>query len=162
MSVNGVILWATPEELEWLRRSSEEEIEPRMDDWLEEERALHLEKRYAAVHFLLTGTAHGGTGPVAFIANESVGEPCGFEFAYGPARLFGPEATRSIGLAVNNLAAATIEKRLRGEALREVYPFSLRAPSDEDRTELMEMVELVRRHVTLAVEQGHGLVVGIY
>jgi hypothetical protein len=162
MSVNGVILWATPEELDWLRSSSQEEIEPRMDEWLEEERALHLEKRYAAVHFLLTGTDHGGTGPQAFIASDGAGEPCVYEFAYGPARIFTPEATRSIGLAVNDLSTATIETRLRGEALREVYPFSLRALSDEDRTELVETLELVRRHVTLAVERGLGLVVGTY
>lgn len=162
MSVNGVVIAASTAELEWLREATDDEIDDKVDVWFDEPRACHLEKHYAAVSFLLCGDPHGGEGPASFVGNERLGEPLDYEFAYGPGRMFDAAETRAIAQALADVPATVVSQRLTGDALGAIYPFSLRGIDDEQRGELREDLERLRRHVSDAAKRGDGLLVAVF
>jgi hypothetical protein len=156
------VITVSDEELEWLRTADDVEIDDTMDKWFDEPRACHLEKHYAAISYLLSGSDHGGEGPVAFIGNQQIGEEIDYEFAYGPGRVFDAEQTRAIAQAIAVVPPAVVERRLADDVLTEIYPFSIAGIDDVSRDELRADLERLRRHVAQAAEKRQGLLVAVY
>lgn len=171
MSVNGAVVRITDEDLEWLRKHGPEDDGTedfgadgdRTDGWFwsDDPRACELEKAYAAVHYLLTGTEEDGEGWVSFLGNQQLGEEVRYEFAYGPGRAFEPDAVQAIAAALDAVPQETLLHRLYGAALGEVYPFSVRGVdvTDEDRHWAMVALEKLRTFMrTAAAERARVLV----
>jgi len=65
-------------------------------------RKVSLEKAWHALHFLLTGSASGGTGPEAFLL--AGGEPFGEQGGYGPPRLLRPDAVHALSACLSAIS----------------------------------------------------------
>jgi hypothetical protein len=93
-------------------------LEPRTDD--DEGDA---DKSWHAIHYLLTGTAEGGSFPLNFIleGGQEVGDE---EVGYGPARIFTPAETAEIDAALSEFTEEGLRARYDGRAMdrAKVYP----------------------------------------
>lgn len=166
MSVNGAMIRISPAELDWFRVADEEAIEEKTEDWFwsDAPRALNFAKRYAGVHFLLTGIDHSEEvdGPLSFLGNQSYGENLSYEFSYGPARVFPPQAVHEIQRALEALSAEVVAQRLHDPALAEVYPFAIRGLDDEDRQSLEQLLAESREYIAATAAAGDALMVAIF
>jgi Domain of unknown function (DUF1877) len=82
-----------------------------------------LDKAWGALHYLLTGTAREGEGPLAFLLKG--GTPVGDEdLGYGPARVFRPLEVAAIADALATVSQRTLLPRFDVKKLEilEVYP----------------------------------------
>lgn len=83
-----------------------------------------LDKAWHCLHYLLSGSAQGGQGPLAFLL--SGGAPVGEEDlgGAGPARVFVPEEVATIATALAGVAEATLLSRFDVKKLAAlgVYP----------------------------------------
>ena len=124
---------------------------------------LDLEKAWHALHFLLTGTADGGTEPACFILSggEDVGDDDDVL-----ARLLRPEQVRDFAAFLGALTPAELRGRFdpaRMAAL-EIYPDPIweRAEEmDEEREHLVASFEALRDFVTAAAAAGDAIVVSV-
>lgn len=165
MSVNGAMIRISPEELEWFRTADDEAIEEKTDGWFwsDDGRALNLAKRYAGVQFLLSGVDEPSEGPLSFLSNQDYGERLAYEFGYGPARVFPPDAVHEIYRALQGLPADVVEQRLADPALHEVYPFVSRGGvDDEDRASLAQLLDESRAYIAATAAANDALMVAIF
>lgn len=82
-----------------------------------------LDKAWHALHYLLTGSARDGEGPLAFLLKG--GTPVGDEdFGYGPARVFHPSEVSAIADALAGVSQRTLLPRfdLKKFERLELYP----------------------------------------
>jgi Domain of unknown function (DUF1877) len=82
-----------------------------------------LDKAWQALHYLLTGMARDGEGPLAFLLKG--GTPLGDEdLGYGPARAFRPLEVAAIADALANVSQRTLMPRfdLKKFEKLEIYP----------------------------------------
>lgn len=82
-----------------------------------------LDKAWHALHYLLTGSARDGEGPLAFLLKG--GTPVGDEdFGYGPARAFQPREVSAIADALADVSQRTLLPRfdLKKFERLEIYP----------------------------------------
>lgn len=81
------------------------------------------DKSWHAIHYLLTGTAEGGSFPLSFILNggQQLGDE---EVGYGPARIFTPTETAEIADALSGFTEESLKTRYDGKAMdrAKVYP----------------------------------------
>lgn len=97
------------------------------------ERTLHLEKLWAALDFVLTGSTLGepAASPLDFLRPRGPGEPVGPDLRQGRARLLSPAQVRAIADAVSALPREAIDARVSSPRLSGLYPFS-EASVDQD------------------------------
>ena len=83
---------------------------------------LDIEKAWHGIHFLLTGEAWGGDGPLAqaVLGGIEIGEDMG----YGPARYLTPEEVRAVARSLAAISTEQLKKRYSSDALEaaEIYP----------------------------------------
>src|SRR3954465_1696563 len=81
-----------------------------------------LDKAWGCLHYLLTGTARDGEGPLAFLLKG--GTPVGEERGLGPARVFRPLEVAAIAEALAATSQFTLMPRfdLKKLEILEVYP----------------------------------------
>jgi hypothetical protein len=82
-----------------------------------------LDKAWQALHYLLTGSARDGEGPLAFLLKG--GTPVGDEdLGYGPARVFQPSEVGAIADALADVSQRTLLPRfdLKKFERLEIYP----------------------------------------
>lgn len=144
----------------WVESASPEDVRRWLagpDVWLDDQpshRQLDLDRDWDAVHYLLTGSAKPGRGPLAFLAR-------GGQAVEGGAnqRLFRPAAVRRIHAALSALPLGVCRRRFdpRVMADRDVYLGSW----DVDSAGLLfERVKGLKAFVRRASAGGHCLVVG--
>jgi hypothetical protein len=87
------------------------------------EKSLDLDKSWHLIHFLLTGLAWGGDGP---IANAILGgeELVGTDAGYGPFRCLNPDQVRETFEALDALDAGELWRRFDADRVNaaEIYP----------------------------------------
>ena len=71
--------------------------------------SIDIDKSWHGIHYLLTGQAEGGEGPVALAVFG--GEEFGPEVGYGPARFLLPEQVAQIAGALSKIEASELAKR---------------------------------------------------
>lgn len=83
---------------------------------------LDIDKSWHGIHFLLTGSADGGEGPLA--AAVFGGEEIGDDIGYGPARLLMPQEVQVVAAALEALGLEAFVARYAPEALTAegIYP----------------------------------------
>ena len=83
---------------------------------------LYLGKAWHALHFLLTGSAWEGEGPLRFLA--SGGTELGDELVYGPARVWSVDEVRAIAAALADVSGDELVARIDPAAMTaaEIYP----------------------------------------
>lgn len=83
---------------------------------------LDIDRSWHGIHFVLTGSAEGGEGPLA--AAVFGGEEIGDDIGYGPARLLMPQEVQAVASALLDLGPEAFESRYDPEALTAegIYP----------------------------------------
>lgn len=91
-------------------------------DGQEPERSIDVDKAWHGIHFMLTGQAYGGNGPLALVVMG--GEEIGDDVGYGPARLLTPEQVKSIASALEKLTIEEFQKAFKPAEMTaaEIYP----------------------------------------
>ena len=112
---------------------------------------LDIDKSWHLIHFLLTGHAWEGSGPVALAVLG--GEPIGDEdVGYGPARGLNPAEVASVANALATLSPAELWSRFdaRAAKLAEIYPDGWSGAAHEREYVLGHYAELQRFFVESA------------
>lgn len=96
--------------------------------------SVHLEKSWHGLHYLLTGSATEGSGPLAFLLQG--GTEIGEDDGYGCPRLIEPDGVRAIDAALSAVTDDVLWNRFDADAMESegVYP----GVWDEDEEELRE------------------------
>lgn len=91
-------------------------------DGEEAEHSIDVDKAWHGIHFMLTGQAYGGDGPLALVIMG--GEEVGDEVGYGPARLLLPEQVNVIANALEKLTIEEFKKAFKPAEMTaaEIYP----------------------------------------
>ncbi len=125
LTVNAV----TPDQIEALLAKPDT-----LDDVLgvDSARKLSLEKAWHGLHFLLTGSASGGTGPEAVLL--AGGKPFGKDLGYGPARLLRPEGVHALSATLSSISDDQLWRNYDAPRMTDecIYPFIW----DEDEADL--------------------------
>lgn len=83
---------------------------------------MDIDKAWHGLHFLLTGEAYGGAGPLAqaVLGGTEIGEDLG----YGPGRYLTVAQVAEVSAALDALSEATLAERFDPESLRSnnIYP----------------------------------------
>ncbi len=123
MGMVGCFVAVDAEKLRQLRTDPsllEEFLYPEEDD--EPQYSVDVDKAWHGIHFMLTGQADGGEGPLADAVMG--GEELGDDQGYGPARFLSAEQVRAVAHALSQLSTEEFEKGFKPEAMTaaEVYP----------------------------------------
>ncbi|GAB2514462.1 YfbM family protein [Lysobacter humi (ex Lee et al. 2017)] len=124
--------------------------------------ATDLDKAWHCIHYMLTGDAWGGDGPLA--AAILGGEPAGEDVGYGPARLLRPGAVREVATALAGIDDAEFRSRFDPPAMQaaDVYLADMCArDADEALDYLVENFRELVRFYSGAAERGDGVVLSI-
>jgi Domain of unknown function (DUF1877) len=88
----------------------------------EPEHSVDVDKAWHGIHFMLTGKAHGGEGPLALaiMGGDEIGE----EMGYGPARFLEPKQVQEVAAALEKLTIEEFEKGFRPAEMTaaDIYP----------------------------------------
>lgn len=118
------------------------------------------DKAWNAIHYLLTGTAEGGTFPAAFILHGGI--PLGDEDdGYGPARLFSPDEVALINDTLQKETLESFQSRYDGRAMdkAKVYPQIWARDGDEGFDYVWESFERLKDFVRTTRETNQHLLV---
>jgi len=118
-----------------------------------------LEKSWHGLHYLLTGNASGGEGPLAFLMadGEQIGEDD------DPVRWFAPEAALRIHQALSGISDETLWSRFDADEMTEqcIYPVIWDEDEEELKEEYLAYYHELKQVVAAAAESGQGLLVSI-
>lgn len=118
-----------------------------------------LDKAWHGLHFLLTQSAWGGDGPLAFLVNGGEADEEA-DMGYGPARTFSKAETQAIAKALDAIDVATLEKRFDPAkmAAEEIYP-SIWDEGEGALEYVISYFEVARDFVRRAAKAGDTLTV---
>src|SRR5688572_14645884 len=124
-----------------------------------EGKEIDVDKSWHGMHYLLTGSAEGGTPPLDFLleGGRIVGDE---DIGYGPARVFTAAETRSIAAAVAAISDKELRARYDPSAMdaADVYPSLIWVrDGDEALDYVMEYIAILRGTLAEAVEMKRGL-----
>ena len=164
MGMTGAVYAVPTDRMDALRRDPAREIESiRTDDEVVLPN-VGLEKSWAGLHYLLTGSPGFGDAdgvasqPLAFLVEggESVADDAG----YG-GRLFTPGETKAIDAALSAVSDDRLWSRYDPAAMeaQEVYPMIWDEPEDDLREEYQSYFHELKRVVGIAAQQDMGLLV---
>jgi len=129
-----------------------------------EEDRVDLDKAWHGIHFLLTGTAWGGTPPLSYlvVGGENV---CPVDMGYGPVRLLRPPEVRAFAKALAGLDEGTLRSRFDPARMREldIYPEIWDRPDEleDSLAYLLDNFAMLRDFVGRASEAGRALLINI-
>lgn len=124
-----------------------------------------LDKAWNALHYLLTGSARDGEGPLAFLLKG--GTPVGDEdLGYGPARVFQPAEVAAIADALADVSQYKLLPRfdLKKFEKLELYPGrwnEVNLRSDYDLGYYFGPLEQLKNVTRRAKNEGAGMIVWI-
>ena len=123
---------------------------------------LDLDKAWHGLHFLLTGSAWEGEGPLGFLV--ACGEPVGdIDMGYGPARALSPDGVRELDGALSRITSQDLRARFDPAKMmaESVYPTIWdRDPREDDVLGwVIASFEELKGFVRRASQEGRGLVV---
>jgi len=124
-----------------------------------EGKAIDVDKSWHGMHYLLTGSAEGGTPPLDFLleGGRTVGDE---DVGYGPAWVFTAAETRGIAAAVAAISDEELRARYDPKAMdaADVYPSRIWVrDGDEALDYVMEYIAILRATLQKAVEMNRGL-----
>ena len=124
-----------------------------------EGKEIDVDKSWHGMHYLLTGSAEGGTPPLDFLleGGRIVGDE---DVGYGPARVFTAEESRGIAAAVAAISDEELRARYDPSAMdaADVYPSLIWVrDGDEALDYVMEYIAILRGTLAEAVEMKRGL-----
>ncbi len=125
-------------------------------------KAIDIDKSWAAIHFLLTGTAWGGDEPECLPVLG--GTPIGEEMDFGPARFLSPEQVQEVDGILSSVPTAELKKRFIPSQLEaaEIYPAGIWEEEGEEGFEyIAHWYEQLREFYRLAAEQGNAVLLAI-
>lgn len=120
--------------------------------------AVHLDKAWHGIHYLLTGTAWEGDAPLNFLLHG--GEPLGDEEGDDLVpRVFDPAEVRQVDAALTALDAGQLRRRYDPRTMRQldIYP-----PIWDQKEALpfcLERFDALKDFVAENARQGHGMVI---
>ncbi len=122
-------------------------------------RKVSLEKSWHGLHFLLTGSASGGTGPEAVLLAGGV--PFGFDLGYGPARLLRPDAVHALSNTLSTISDDQLWGRYDAARMTDegVYPCIWDEDEAELRDEYLGYYHAVKDAVSRASKANDGMVI---
>jgi hypothetical protein len=120
---------------------------------------ISLEKAWHGLHYLLTGTAQEGSGPLAFIlaGGQNLGDDS------EPIRYFAPNETSAINRAVTAVSDDNLWSRFNPQAMEaaDVYPGIWDEDEEDLKEEYLMYFGQLKKLIAAAAAQGHGLLVTI-
>jgi hypothetical protein len=124
--------------------------------------SVSLEKSWHGVHYLLTGTAFEGNGPLGFIASGGEEIP-GSDMGYGPARLFSADEVAEINAAMSEIDDDDFWSRFDAEEMTEqtIYPDCWDEPEEELKEEYLTYFHELKKLLAAAAARGDSLRVAI-
>jgi hypothetical protein len=83
---------------------------------------IDVDKAWNGIHYMLTGTADGGSEPLSLVVLG--GEEIGADLGYGPARFLTPQQVQAISAALTALGEEEFQKRFAPKEMEaaNVYP----------------------------------------
>ena len=121
------------------------------------EDTVSLEKAWHGLHFLLTGSAWGGQGPLAFLlADDDQAEE-------DAPRWFSPEETRQIHEALSGVSDAMLWSNFDADQMEafDIYPLIWDEPEEDLREEYLMYFNELKQIVAAAAESDRGLMISI-
>jgi Domain of unknown function (DUF1877) len=121
-----------------------------------------LDKAWHGIHYLLTGTAYEGDGPISYLltGGEAVGD---IDVGYGPARALTPAQVDDFHQALVNLTAEDLRARFNPAEMKalEIYPDIWdRDPAEDDTLEYcLEYFKTLRNFVDMAASKQQALLI---
>ncbi|HVE82381.1 MAG TPA: DUF1877 family protein [Myxococcales bacterium] len=118
---------------------------------------LDLDKAWAGIHFVLTGSQDAGGGALGFLldAGEEIGDQ---EGRVMPIQGIRPEEVVSISAALAPISPQLFQERLDHRQLLDEGVYGVSDDEEEERKYLGLHYEQLRGFVARAAEKGHGLV----
>ena len=148
--------------LEELRKdpeSIEEYLYPDDDD--EADGSFDVDKAWHGLHYLFTGTAWGGDGPLAqaILGGEAIGEDLGM----GPARFLLPAQVREVAAALAGLTEDDLRTRFDPQQMKalDIYPDIWVQEGDEAFEYLMENYQPLVEFYAGAAGRGDGVILSL-
>jgi hypothetical protein len=123
-----------------------------------------LDKAWNALHYLLTGSARDGEGPLAFLLKG--GAPIGEDLGHGPARVFQPAEVAAIADALADVSQYKLLPRfdLKKFEKLEIYPgrwLEVNLRSDYDLGYYFGPLEQLKNVTRRAKNERLGMIVWI-
>jgi hypothetical protein len=121
-----------------------------------------LDKAWHGIHYLLTGTAYEGEGPVSYLltGGVAVGD---VDVGYGPARALTPAEVHDFQQALTGLATEELRARFNPAEMTalEIYPDIWdRDPAEDDTLQYcLEYFETLRNFVGIVASKNQGLLI---
>lgn len=101
-------LKSDPSEMEALLFPDEDDDEP--------ENLIDVDKSWHCIHFMLSGSADGGSTPLSWAILG--GEEFGDDIGYGPARILLPDEVRMIATALSDISEEDFKSRYAPQAMQ--------------------------------------------
>jgi len=135
---------------------------PPADAWtpLDYGEEIDVDKAWHGIHFLLTGSAWGGTGPEAFVVAGGT-EIGAVDVGYGPARAFWSDEVKAIADRLRGIDEAQLRLACDRDRLaeNEIYPDIWGEATESCCGYLLRHFAVLKRFVCDAAERGKGLIV---
>jgi len=126
-------------------------------DEQERERQIDLDKAWHGIHFLLTGKAWGGEGPLAWavVGGHEIGDDIG----YGPARFLTPEQVGQVAAALAAVTGDEFARRYDPAAMekQQIYPGIWEREGDEGLAWLRHYLPVLGRFYADAAGRGDAV-----
>lgn len=127
-------------------------------------READLDKAWAGIHYLLTGTACKGNKPLNFLVRGGE-EVSGIDVGYGPARALYSAEIKEINNALSMINEAELRNRFNPSEMMKlkVYPEIWDRDTDEDDTigYCVEYYAELRAFIAEAAKEGSGAIISI-
>jgi hypothetical protein len=123
---------------------------------------LDIDKAWHGIHYLLTGSAEGGEGPLA--AAIFGGEEIGDDVGYGPARFLSPSDVKVIHAALAAVGTDGLASRYAPQEMASegIYPDAIWVQDEKASLEyLLEHFKLMLDFYAKAAARGHGLMLWV-
>lgn len=126
-----------------------------------EDDSFDVDKAWHGLHYVLTGTAWGGDGPLAMaiLGGTEIGEDLGM----GPARFLTPAQVREVAAALADLKEADLRARFDPQRMAEldIYPTIWLQEGDEAFEYLMENFHPMVEFYAGAAARGDGVILSL-
>jgi hypothetical protein len=123
----------------------------------DEEVSLDIDKSWHAIHYLLTGAAWGGTGPLAnaVLGGLPIGEE---EVGYGPARFIRSIEVAEASQALQGISSEQLWSRFDAKAMREAQIYPDLEGGDDDRKYVCNYFEDMKKFFAAAAANGDAMI----
>lgn len=155
MSMNGYFVAVPQPELDALRQDPED-----VSTFLYEthaDHALDVGKAWHGIHFLLTGTVGGGSGPLDTVVYGRT--PLDEEMQYGAVMATDAADVPAIAAALAAAPDAALRQRFDPDAMDDIYPSAWDEPDALDW--LMENLQALRAFYRDAAAAHHAVVISL-